>query len=299
MLTPRRSWPIGGDRTLVQLETREYVCVDMRSLDALAYMLGWDLETNVVQVFRTFLMPSSVVLDIGASFGLYTAIAANRVRRHGRLYAFEGNPEVFPSLTRTLLCNGIHGNPNVVGANLLVSDSCGRGILHFGAEAFHLGTMSDVPLWGGERRSVEVEMTTIDAFLPSDIAVDLVKVDVEGHEPLVIRGMERTIARSPNIRLIIEFADDMLAQTMKAPDFVRYIHSLGFCICRILPAGGLALVEPGEEIAGFNNCLLTRTPQQDVAAVERRRRSVRLRLQGLLSRFRRSREDRLIRRQHR
>ena len=47
-----------------------------------------------------------VVIDIGASFGLYTAIAANQVRREGRLYAFEGNPEVFPSLHRTLIANG-------------------------------------------------------------------------------------------------------------------------------------------------------------------------------------------------
>ena len=44
-------------------------------------------------------------------------------------------------------------------------------------------------------------MTTIDDFLPSDLTVDLVKIDVEGHEPSVVRGMERTIARSPNIRL--------------------------------------------------------------------------------------------------
>ena len=284
MLTPRPSLPIGGDRTLVQLETGEHVCVDFRSLDSLAYLLGWDLETDVVRVFRSFLTRRSVVLDIGASFGLYTAIAGSIVRRDGRLFAFEGNPEVFPSLARTLIANGLFGYPNIVSANVLVSDRCGRGTLYYPAEAFHLGTMSKVPLLGGEPRSAEVEMTTIDAFLPPDIAVDLGKIDVEGHEPLVIRGMEQTIARSPNIRLVIEFADDMLAHTVEAAQFVDYIHALGLRICRILPGFKLALVEFGEGISGFNNCLLTRTPEQDIAAVARRGRSPLLRLKRWLAR---------------
>jgi hypothetical protein len=52
-------------------------------------------------------------------------------------------------------------------------------------------------------RSIENDLTTIDAFLPNDLAVDLVKIDIEGHEPLAIRGMARTIARSPRLRFII------------------------------------------------------------------------------------------------
>src|SRR5438270_13044329 len=100
MLRPRPFVPIGGERAIVRIPGGEYVCVDLRSLDAAAYLLGWDLESDVIRVFRLFLTPRSVVLDIGASFGLYTALAASVVRMSGRLFAFEGNPEVFPSLHR-------------------------------------------------------------------------------------------------------------------------------------------------------------------------------------------------------
>jgi FkbM family methyltransferase len=277
VLTPRSSIPLGDDRALVRIDSGEYVCVDLRSLDSLMFLLNWDLDSDILRVFRTFLTPGSVVLDIGASFGLYTAVAANLVRREGRLYAFEGNPEVFPSLQRTLVANGL-GSANVAAANLLVSDRCGRGTLYYTPEAVYLGTMSDVPLWGDQRRSVEVEMTTIDTFLPQDLPVDLVKIDVEGHEPFVMRGMKHTIARSPNIRFVIEFADYMLARTVKPAEFIGYIHDLGFRICRILPESELRLVGLKEEITGLNNCLLTRTPEADIAAVERRRRSPLLRL---------------------
>ncbi|MGD9616077.1 MAG: FkbM family methyltransferase [Alphaproteobacteria bacterium] len=289
-MKPRPSLPIGSDRALVRLPGGEYVCVDLRSLDSFAYLLGWDLESDVVRIFRTFLTPRSVVLDIGANFGLYTALAAGVVGRQGRLYAFEGNPEIFPSLRRTLIANGHYGNPNVVAANVLVSDRCGRGVLYYPAEAFHLGTMSDVPLDGGPRRTAEVEMTTIDAFLPRDLAVDLVKIDVEGHEPPVLRGMERTIARSPNLRFLIEFADYMLAHTVKPAEFVDYIHALGFRVCRILPDYRILPVAGADDIAGFANCLLTRTPEQDVATLERRRRSVPVRFKRWLSRRGRTRE---------
>src|SRR5438477_8032873 len=178
----RRPLPIGEHHTLVQLKSGEYICVDTRSLDSIAYLLGWELEGDVIRVLRTFLTQQSVVLDIGANVGLYTALVASIVKEHGRLFAFEGNPRVFAALQRTLVANEVIENPNIIAANLLVSDRSGRGILHYTEEWPVGGTMSDIPLMGQERHSVEVAMTTIDDYLPGDLAVDLVKVDVEGHE---------------------------------------------------------------------------------------------------------------------
>jgi FkbM family methyltransferase len=262
---------VGADRSLVRLASGEYICVDTSTLEALGYILAWSHEADVIRIFRTFLEQSSVVLDIGAHFGLYTALAASIVKNHGRLYAFEGNPSVFDCLQRTIVANDLYFNRNIVAANVLVSNQCGRGVLHYSAHLPCGGTMSDVKFAEGNRRKVEVEMTTIDNFLPSELAVDLVKIDVEGHEPLVMRGMEKTIARSPNIRLLIEFADNLLAHTVNPRDFADYIRSLGFAICRVLPNFEIRLVPAGETLDGFNYCLLTRTPKEDIRCVEKRR----------------------------
>jgi FkbM family methyltransferase len=267
---------------LVRLSSGEYLCVDTETFEALAYIVGGEHEADVIRVFRAFLTQSSVVLDIGAHFGLYTALAGSIVRNLGRLYAFEGNPRIFESLQRTIVANDLYHNPNVVAANVLVSDKSGRGLLHYSANLPAGGTMSDVQLRGGMRRSVEVEMTTIDDFLPPDLPVDLVKIDVEGHEPLVMRGMERTIARSPNIRMVIEFADTLLAHTVNPAEFVDYIRDLGFSICRVLPDFKIELVRPGEFLCGFNYCLLTRTPHADIRTVEERRKFWPIRLKRWL-----------------
>jgi FkbM family methyltransferase len=262
---------VGADWALVRLASGEYLCVDTSTFEALGYILGWEHEADVIRVFRTFLNQYSVVLDIGANFGLYTALAGSIVKDRGKLYSFEANPRVFESLQRTIVANGLYFNPNVTAANLLVSNESGRGLLHYSANLPSGGTMSDVALSGGARRTVEVPMTTIDDFLPPDLSVDLVKIDVEGHEPLVLRGMERTIGRSPNIRIVLEFAENLLAHTTGGADFIEYIRGLGFAICRMLPKFKLRLLPAGEALTGFNYCLLTRTPEEDIRAVHRRR----------------------------
>ena len=280
----RQALYLGDHRALIRLASGEFLCLDTRSHDSLLYLAGGEHEPDIVRVFRTFLTNRSVVLDIGANVGLYTALSASIVGRRGRLFAFEANPQVFDTLQATIVCNGYWENPNITAVNRLVADRCGQGKLFYDADWLVGGTMSDVPFRRGKRRSATVRMTTIDDFLPSDLAVDLVKIDVEGHEPEVMRGMEETIARSPNIRLVIEFADHLLAQHHDPAGFVDYIRGLGLEICRIHPEFRIKRVAPDEAIAGFNYLLLTRTPDADVAAVERRRNYPPIRLKRWLNR---------------
>jgi FkbM family methyltransferase len=279
-----RPIPIGGNWALVRLNTGEYLCVDTRSLDSLPHLLGWEYEADVIRVFRTFLTQQSVVLDIGANFGLYSALAASIVRNCGRLYSFEGNPRVFESLQRTIIANHLFFNRNITAINLLVSDTCGRGVLHYSANQLGGGRMSDGRMSDIDQLSIDVDMTTIDDFLPPDLPVDLVKIDVEGHELAVIRGMERTIARSPKIRIIIEFVDTLLAHSVTPADFADYLHGLGLAICRLLPGFKIKLMPPGETLSGFNYCLLTRTPEEDIRAVYQRRQFLPIRFKRWLRR---------------
>jgi len=259
----------GAHRALVRLASGEYICVDTNSLDAIDYLLGWDMEANVLPVFRSFLQANSVVLDVGANFGLYTAISASRMKDHGRLYSFEANPHTFDLLKRTLYANRLAHQPNITAVNALVGASAGRGTLHYLPEFLGGATMTDIGQWGEAKRSIELDMITIDEFLPAGLAVDLVKIDVEGHEPFVIRGMQKTIRRSPNIRIFIEFVEAFLSHTVSADQFASEIEALGLRICRLLPHAELELIERGQTPRGANYCLLTRTPEEDIAHAQR------------------------------
>ena len=268
----------GANRALVRLASGEYICVDTDSLDAIDYLLGWDMEANALPVFRSFLKMDSVVLDVGANFGLYTATSASLMKDYGRLYSFEANPHTFDLLRRTLYANRLVHHPNVTAVNALVGESAGRGTLHYLPEFLGGATMTDIGQWGDAKRSIELDMITIDDYLPPGLAVDLVKIDVEGHEPFVIRGMQKTIRRSPNIRIFIEFVEGFLSHTVSADQFSAEIEDLGLRICRVLSRWRLELMERGQTLRGANFCLLTRTPQEDIAHAQRTGRRLHVRL---------------------
>jgi hypothetical protein len=81
--------------------------------------------------------------------------------------------------------------------------------------------------------------------------------------------MQKTIGRSPNIRIFIEFVEAFLSHTVSADHFVAEIEGLDLRICRVLPRSGLELIERGQTPRGANICLLTRTPAEDIAHARR------------------------------
>lgn len=278
--------PAGADRAVVRLASGEYLAIDTNTVDAINYLIGRPVEPHISFVFRCFLHPQAVVLDIGANFGLYTAITAAVIRTRGRLFAFEPNPHTFGCLLRTLHANGVINNPNITLVNKAVGRHSGPGELHYIDQNLAVASMTDprklgaaiVEEWGMKLHTLTVDTTTIDDYLPEGLAVDLVKIDVEGHEPYVLMGMERTIARSPNIRVIVEYIDELLRHTLSGGEFAAYIHSLGFRICVIDKDWSLRLLEPGVPVPANCYLLLTRSPAADIRTVARRRRYPRSRL---------------------
>jgi FkbM family methyltransferase len=84
-------------------------------------------------------------------------------------------------------------------------DAAGRASLQIPENHAANATFSD---YHGEHRhrSVEVEVVRLDDALPADLVVDMLKIDVEGHELSVLRGGADVIARSPAIRIVMEWS---------------------------------------------------------------------------------------------
>ena len=127
-----------------------------------------------------------VVVDAGASYGIFTAHFIRLVGPHGRVHVFEPNPAREPRL-RGLA----RGRPAVVHA-VGLSSRAGEARLNIPVIA---GRAYD------ERAQIEpgqgVRLATLDTALGDDHArVALIKVDVEGHERELLRGAKETLAAS-------------------------------------------------------------------------------------------------------
>jgi FkbM family methyltransferase len=132
--------------------------------------------------------PRMTVVEIGANIGVHTIPLARKCAP-GPLIAFEPQQRVFQVLCANLALNDI-------GNVLAYPDACGE------AEGEAVMPMLDyeavenfggVSLQAADQPGLKVRIVALDSLnLP---ALGLLKVDVEGFEPMVLRGARATIAR--------------------------------------------------------------------------------------------------------
>ncbi|MBI3615708.1 MAG: FkbM family methyltransferase [Candidatus Omnitrophica bacterium] len=120
-----------------------------------------------------------VTVDVGAFIGLYTIALAKRVGPSGKVIAFEPNPQTFEELKRHVELNGIDHQVKLIPA--AVSNHKGRVL-------FDVGKKSEARITEGVGvKTLWVEMVTLDEMFAHS-KVDLLKIDVEGHEEKVLEG---------------------------------------------------------------------------------------------------------------
>jgi FkbM family methyltransferase len=184
-----------------------------------------DYEPYESKLVMGLLRPGDVAVDVGAMIGYYTVILAKHVEAHGRVYAFEPDPENFALLEDNLRMNG-YGH--VVSRNVLVGAESGRGRLWRAPS--NRGDHHAFATNG--RDAVDVDVVALDDVI--DEPVDLVKIDVQGYEGYVLAGMRRLIERSPQLAMLVEFCPALLVGAGTAPgEFIDEIRGYGFSLYEI------------------------------------------------------------------
>ena len=103
---------------------------------------------------------------------------------------------------------------------------------------------------------VEVAAVTLDAVLADRVRnVDLLHMDIEGSEPLALRGAETLIRRSPKIKIITEWSVGMMSSRTDIRGFVAWLVELGF---------GFWLIEPDGELTNLDPSALFELPHRDL-----------------------------------
>ena len=175
--------------------------------------------------------PGMTVIDGGAHIGIYTLIAARAAGPEGRVLAFEPDPYNLAAL-RANVRRARAATVEVVPKAL--ADRSGRTtfVQSLGTISSSIADRTDV----GPSRTLEVELISIDEALPSAPAALVVKLNVEGAEPLVLAGMQRTLAECPEIVLFVELNPAALRAAGSDPAaLVGFLEGLGFALQAIDP----------------------------------------------------------------
>jgi FkbM family methyltransferase len=164
--------------------------------------------------------PGDWVIDVGANVGFYTKRLAEVVGPDGRVLAFEPVPETFVLLANNLQSCSI---TNVTLFNAAVSEAA--GVARMSIPQFDdtgLNNFYQARLSSEDEGDLTVLTVSVDSLrIPK--AIRLVKIDAEGHELSVLKGMRDTLTRDHPV-LIVE---------MPGPEARAMLSSLGYVDTRI------------------------------------------------------------------
>jgi FkbM family methyltransferase len=181
-------------------------------------------DREKISLITDHIKPGMSVLDIGANIGFYTILLSRSVGKNGTVYAFEPDDDNFHSLKR--LTNKLI---NVK----LVKAACGEksGVSYlYKSEKLNV----DHHLYENDesREKIEVQMVSVDEYLKDERGgIGFAKIDVQGYDCFVFKGMKQTLARSDNVIIIGELWPYGLWQAgSSADEYLSELSRSGFIV---------------------------------------------------------------------
>jgi FkbM family methyltransferase len=160
-------------------------------------------ESDVTELVRSRLRPGDCFVDVGASFGYFTALASSIVGPSGKVIAIEPGPQ---NQTLLLLNARLNGAVDAEIHQTALSDE--PGLFKYGRSGAN-GTISEFDGDPSHIGSYDlVRAATLDQIVNGD-RVDMIKIDVEGAEGRVLRGAKETL-RDQQPLLVFEFSPPSL-----------------------------------------------------------------------------------------
>ncbi|KQS04013.1 hypothetical protein ASG11_06905 [Sphingomonas sp. Leaf357] len=165
------------------------------------YAMG-DFQPRISSVIRALLDPGDTVIDIGANVGWFVATAAPLVGEHGRVIAFEPQPNIAAMLRETIAINRLS---QVTLNEFALSNEDSQMTLHILSGNSGAARLAE-PTGDGDWHAVSVPVKNALTVL-TDLAIPhirMVKIDVEGHEGAVLEACEPYLSAHPADIVIFE-----------------------------------------------------------------------------------------------
>lgn len=195
-------------------------------------MFVWgDIERNATECFKGLLKPGMVFVDIGANIGYYSLMASKLVGSRGKVFSFEPWSRNRAILEENIKLNNL-SNISVIPKAL--SNEAGNNVKIYLPKDDNCG-MPSLKKLNEENFTDDFELTstiTFQDFLNTfkQGRIDVIKIDVEGSELNVLKGMSASLADenfSPVILMeLIEFTLSKFSTSVK--DVIDYLAGFGF-----------------------------------------------------------------------
>jgi len=160
-------------------------------------------EMGVVNTMEIFLKKGDIFIDVGANVGHLSAVGAGLVGKEGQVHCFEPVPRCAERLRELAAANPEY--PFFINA-VALGDT--EGTIPLFVSSVSMGQSSVVPgkLTGSEiEKTILVPVKRLDAYLRDKgiMRVKMIKIDVEGFELAVLRGLREFFQETRELPLLI------------------------------------------------------------------------------------------------
>jgi len=181
-------------------------------------------ERHDKRLLKGLLQPGWLCLDVGANIGFYSLLFA---KENCFVHSFEPSPVVFQKLKHNITLNGLDGLCSV-HQKALSSKS--------GTDTFLISSLQNsgwgkIGEHGEDNKKISVKIDSLDNWIAhSNIrSIDLIKIDIEGHEFDFLEGAKETLKKGIIKRIFVEYSGFIWEQKRVAvEEFVQPILDHGF-----------------------------------------------------------------------
>jgi FkbM family methyltransferase len=233
---------LGGSLGLTKVLSKYRMYVDTRDTSLVPhFIMDGYWEPWITIALRG--LKGGTAIDIGANHGYYTLLLAELC---GKVYAFEPQPDICDLLRKNVIINGFRQDVDVyayaVGAE--------RGLAYL--EEAEDGAKGSARIFGEVdfRGEKTVDVISLDEMFPSEEDISFIKMDAEGSEEAIWKGMQNLL-KSSHPTILMEFTPEAYQD---ADGFLADIQKW-YPLREVDNDGELATVSP-EEILGRDLSML-------------------------------------------
>ena len=180
-------------------------------------------EKHILEVLESKIKRGDVIFDVGSNFGIYTIFLAKK-SQSGKVAAFEPEEESYNNLQDNVKLNNL---TNVISINIALGNTNEETNLYLG----QVTGASSLVRKPGDGRGVQKVKTRKgdDIIAEKDLPIPkLVKIDVEGGEYDVLRGMEKSLSDSRCKYVCCEIHPQNFPEGLTVEKIFRLLESFGF-----------------------------------------------------------------------
>ena len=163
----------------------------------------WHREPEFMDILADNLMPNDIFLDIGCNIGYVASYVLSKLGTDGRLYTIEPDPKNIAAFKATLEKNPTL-EQNVISCDQLAfADYSGTAVFELSSKS-NLHRLRDISLNLDSGVNLTVPVTSFDSYFEGRTYPTFIKMDVEGAELAVFRGMEKFLQSDQPCKILFE-----------------------------------------------------------------------------------------------